>query len=300
MRDLLYSVIIAAAIATPPAMAKTPPIPQLADYSYADVADLVGRASVVADVQVRRAKRLRGEAAAGVPAGRARFLIEGQVLALIRGAEGLPARVTWLADVPLGAANRPPRLRKTRLLLLAVPVPGKPAQLRLIGPDAQLLWTPELDARLRKVLTAMTAADAPPRITGIGNAFHVPGSLPGESETQIFLTTDDGRPVSLAILRRPGETPRWAVALGEMVDEAAAPPPRDSLLWYRLACFLPEALPATATTSLDLAAAAAAREDYRLVMNGLGECARTHRGQGQASPAASDDAISTPTPAQSG
>ncbi len=68
------------------------------------------------------------------------------------------------------------------------------------------------------------AADAPPRITGIGRAFHVPGSLPGESETQIFLQTADDRPISLTVLRRPGEQPRWSVALTEIVDEAAAPP----------------------------------------------------------------------------
>src|SRR3546814_1145016 len=39
------------------------------------------------------------------------------------------------------------------------------------------------------------AADAPPVITGVGCAFHVPGSLPGEGETQIFLATADGSPV---------------------------------------------------------------------------------------------------------
>jgi hypothetical protein len=82
---------------------------------------------------------------------------------------------------------------------------------------------------------------AAPRITGIGRAFHVPGNLPGESETQIFLQTADSRPVSLSVLRRPGETPRWAVALSEIVDEAAVPPAPGTLLWYRLACTLPRA-----------------------------------------------------------
>src|SRR6185503_7233832 len=100
--------------------------------------------------------------------------------------------------------------------------------------------------RLRALLRELTAADAPPRITGIGRAFHVPGSLPGESETQIFLQTADARPISLSILRRPGERPRWSVALSEIVDEAAAPPAPDTLLWYRLACTLPPRLPAQA------------------------------------------------------
>src|SRR5207253_7979853 len=102
----------------------------------------------------------------------------------------------------------------------------------------------------RRIAADLVAADTPPTITGIGNAFHVPGALPGEGETQIFLTTADNRPVSLSILRRPGEQPRWAVALSEIVDEAAAPPARDTLLWYRLACSLPAALPAASTASL--------------------------------------------------
>ena len=120
--------------------------------------------------------------------------------------------------------------------------------------------------------------DAPPRITGIGRAFHVPGSLPGESETQIFLQTADDRPISLNVLRRPGEQPRWSVALGEIVDDAAAAAARpNTLLWYRLACTLP---PAPAGQSLSEAApdeARAIRADYRLVIEGLGPCARNRR-----------------------
>src|SRR3546814_7628869 len=71
----------------------------------------------------------------------------------------------------------------------------------------------------------------------------VPGTIPGESETQIFLRTSDQRPVSLSVLRRPGEAPKWSVSLDEMVDESSAPAGRDTLLWYRLACFLPGQLP---------------------------------------------------------
>src|SRR3546814_10375014 len=104
---------------------------------------------------------------------------------------------------------------------------------------------------LRRILTEAVAADPPPRITGIGNAFHVAGSIPGEGETQIFLTTASGQPVSLSVLRRPGQQPRWAVALGEIADESAATPQRDSLLWYRLDCFLPDQMPEKATMEPD-------------------------------------------------
>jgi len=118
------------------------------------------------------------------------------------------------------------------------------------------------------------APGAPPPVTGITSAFHVPGSLPGESETQIFLRTADNRPISLNVLRRPGEQPRWAVALGEMVDNSAEPPRRDTLLWYRLACGLPRQLPAAALDQIDIPARAGARADYQLVLDGLGACQR--------------------------
>lgn len=250
-----------------------------APLSYADLADMALAAPIVAGAEIRKATRLRKDLAVGTPPGHARFYVQVDVKALIRGAEGLPARVGYLVDLPLDAANRPPRIkRKTRVLLLAGRVPGRPAELRLIAPGAQLPWTPDLERRVRDILLAANSADAPPRVTGVGKAFHVPGSLPGESETQIFLATSDNRPISLAILRRPGEAPRWAVALGEIVDDTAAPPARDTLLWYRLACFLPPELPETSTAEMSPRDAAAAREDYALVIAGLGACARATRG----------------------
>lgn len=273
-RHLLCSIFVTAAVApSSPAYAQ---LPSVSSLTYADLGDMASHAAVVADVQVKQATRLRGDLALGVPPGVTRFLVEGSVTSLIKGAQGLPGQVSWLTDMPNPAPNRPARFpRKPRFLLLANPVEGRPGQLRLASPHAQIDWTPDMDRRVRAILTEFAAPDAPPRVTGVGNAFHVPGAIPGESETQIFLTTADGRPVSLSVLRRPGEQPRWAVALAEIVDDSAAPPQPDTLLWYRLACFLPHDMPAAATGDLDAEAAAATREDYALVIAGLGPCARS-------------------------
>ena len=93
-------------------------------------------------------------------------------------------------------------------------------------------------------------------------------------------THGNGRPVSLSILRRPGETPRWSLALSEIVDEAAAAPRHDSLLWYRLACGLPRAVPQQSfPEDSGEEDRAAIRADYRLVLDSLGACGRT-RGRG--------------------
>ncbi|MFD1949944.1 hypothetical protein ACFSGX_04060 [Sphingomonas arantia] len=239
---------------------------------FAALADLAVRAPVIAGVEIRRAVRLKPAEAPGIVPGATRFFVEADLVTLLRGRGGLPARVSYLVDLPSEARGRPPKPKGQRVLLLAAPVAGRPAELQLVGSGAQLDWTPGTEQRLRTLATALVAPDAPPAITGISSAFHVPGSLPGESETQIFLTTASAKPVSLSILRRPGEQPRWAVSLSDIVDETAAAPARDTLLWYRLACGLPAALPEAATSALSPEDNAAARADYAVVRTGLGPC----------------------------
>ena len=241
---------------------------------YAEVADLVLAAPLLLDAQIRSAARIKGEEAANVEPGRARFYVEADVLALIRAPGAMPARVGYVVDVPLDARGRAPKLKKRRVLLFARPVAGQPAMVQLVTLDSQRDWSPDLDALVRRVVREVVAAGAPPAVTGLGNAFHVPGTLPGEGETQIFVQTATGDPISLSILRRPGEQRRWAVALGEIVDDAAAAPQRDTLLWYRLACGLPRELPPESIASEEPANAAIAREDYQFVLQQLGPCRR--------------------------
>lgn len=255
---------------------QAPPAPSA--LTYADLADLALVAPVAAHVRIADAVRLKPEEAPGLGAGKTRFYITADVLSLIRGAQGLPAKVSYLVDAANDASGRPPKLRrKAEFIVLAARVPGRPGELRLAAPDAQLPYSAADADRLRAILREAIRPEAPPAIVGIGKAFHVPGSLPGESETQIFLLAGDQRPVSLTVLRRPGETPVWAVSLTEIVDNAAAPPRRDTLLWYRLACALPRTLPAGSLVDAEPDQAAAIRADYSLVLDRLGSCARNRR-----------------------
>jgi hypothetical protein len=254
------------------------PLNPAALLSYADLADLALPAPVSAHLKVARAVALKGEQAAGVPAGKTRFYVEADVVSLIKSARGLPAKVSYLVDLPSDSSGRAPKLaKKSEYIVFAAPVPDRPGELRLTAADAQVPWSAAAVERVRQILKEAASADAAPRISGIGRAFHVPGSLPGESETQIFLQTSDGRPVSLNVLRRPGEQPRWAVALSEIVDDSAEPPKPNTLLWYRLACTLPRALPRQSLAEADSDQAGAIQADYRLVVQQLGPCARTRR-----------------------
>lgn len=273
----ILNLVVAAAAALGAAQAvESQSFPSGSAMTYADLADLALAAPIAAHVRVRDADLLSAEEAGSVPPGHRRFLVEAELVALIRGAGGLPARVSYLVDLPDDARGRRARIRRgTEYLVLATPVPGRPAELRLAAPDAQIAFSAEAATRLRDILTEAASADAPPRITGFGRAFHVPGSLRGESETQIFLETEDARPISLIVLRRPGEAPRWSVALGEIVDQAARAPAAQTLLWYRLACTLPSTLPASSLGDASPDEAQAIRADYQLVVEGLGRCLRS-------------------------
>lgn len=242
--------------------------------SYADIVDLADKAPMVANVRIRNIIVLKPEQAGTVPAGHKRLFVEADVTGLIRGEAGISPLVTYLYDAPIDAKGRVPKLKKAQMILFAR-TGSRPGEVQLIAPDAQIPATPMEVERVKSVLSALVAPNAPPRITGLGDAFHVAGTIAGEGETQIFLRTEKGDPVSLSILRRPGQAPHWAVALGEIMDEAARPPEPGSLLWYRMACSLPAALPARSVRTLSVQDAEAARADYAIVITALGGCGRT-------------------------
>lgn len=267
---MLAVALPATARPAPPVVTPIAPSAPVNPLSYADVADLFLDAPLVLTA------RIVDQALVSPPgtSGTARLYLTGDVVRLIRGRQSVATRVAWLADVRLDARGRVPRLTKSLVVLAALPVAGKSSEVRLAAQDAMQPWSEAFEARVRAVVAAGLATDAAPAITGISSAFHVAGNLPGEGETQIFLATAGAQPVSLTVLTRPGEARRWAVALGEIVDEAAAPPARDTLGWYRLACFLPRDLPTTATAEL-ATGADEARADYRFVIDALGACRRT-------------------------
>jgi hypothetical protein len=243
--------------------------------TYADLADLALAAPVAAQVRVTEAVAVKPERAPDLKPGLARFYVEAGLVSLIRSPQSLPARLSYVVDLPRDSKGKAPRLRKgSEFLLLAAAVAGKPGELRLVAPDAQIPFTAERAATLRSIIREASGASPPPRIAGIGRAFHVPGAIRGESETQIFLQTAGGTPVSLTVLRRPGQTPVWAVALSEIVDEAAEPPAPGTLLWYRLACGLPRTLPRQSLAEAG-ENSVAIEADYRLVLERLGPCLRT-------------------------
>jgi hypothetical protein len=243
--------------------------------TYADLADLSLPASLVAEVRVRGAEIIKGPLAATAPTGHQRYLISAEVVRLIRGTGGLDPRITYVFDAPRDSRGQFPKLKKMQMIVFAVPVPNRSGEIRLIAPDAQILATPENVQKVRAILSAAMRSDAPPRVTGVGDAFHVAGQVPGEGETQIFLLTADDRPISFSVTRSQSKAPTWSVSSGEIVDDTLSIPARDTLLWYRLSCALPLQLPPTSRAALSADVARIVSEDYHTVMTGLGNCPRS-------------------------
>lgn len=246
----------------------------LEQLSYADLVDLSDPAESVIRARIRKQAELEPERAPGVRPGYTRLYLEAETVSLITGRSAIGESLRYLVDVPLDQRGKAPKLKKREVLVFTRRSNGRPGEIALVGPHAQLFWTPELEARLRPVLAELAASDAPPAVTGVREALAVEGNLAGESETQLFLDTESGSPVSVTVVRRPGMRPIWGVSWSEIVDQAARPPQRETLAWYRLACFLPGQLPGGANLSSEPRSQARAADDYRFVIEQLGPCPR--------------------------
>ncbi len=267
--------LVGAAMMVPLAVNAQPqPVSQSGAATFADLSTLADRSQLVIHAEIRRQTAVKRERAPDLQPGFARLYIEARTLKLLSGSSAIGESLNYLIDVPLNEKGKPPKLKKREMLLFARPVPGRAGSIQLVGRQAQLDYTPALEARLRPILTQLLAADAPPVVTGVSDALAVPGNLVGESETQIFLATQDRSPVSVSVLRRPGLNPVWGVSWGEIIDSSARPPQAGSIRWYRLACTLPPSLPSSANLSRDPAARRLAAQDYGFVVSQLGPCDR--------------------------
>ncbi len=242
--------------------------------SYVDLVELVQASQIVARITIDEQITVPPERAPGVNPGQVRLYIESLTLALLGGNGPVGESLVFLVDVPADERGRAPDIEEMNYLVFANRVAGRPGEIVLVTPEAMRPYTPELEARVRGVLTQVARGEPRPRITGIGEVISVPGNLAGESETQIFLATEDGAPVSLTVIRRPGMAPNWGVSWTEIVDQAARPPEPETLEWYALACSLPPQLPQRSFLQRDRESRQRAEADYQLVLDQLGDCRR--------------------------
>ncbi len=230
--------------------------------SYAALARAFADAPLVARVKVTRAQTIKPPPSPD----KERYYVTADVTALIRAPAPQPPTLNLLADLSLDSRGKRPKIGKAEWLVAARP---SGTQVQLVA--APLAWTPEAETQIRAIVTAAAAPGAPGAVRRISGAFHSPGNVPGESETQIFIDHANGIKGSLSVLRRPNLAPAWHASFGEVASDNP-PPVKDTLGWYRLACGLPQALPEAALGELDEAGRTAARADYAFVLAQLGAC----------------------------
>lgn len=246
--------------------------------SYADIADLTDSAQQVLRAEIRKLVAVDSERAPGLRPGWGRFYVEAKTKALIFGSGVAGDKLQYLVDLKLDARGKPPAIKKKDVLLFARGQTGRPGEIQLVAPDGQLLWDPSVEQRTRAILTELHAEGAPPRIKGVREAIHVPGNLAGEGETQLFLSTEDNSAAAITLTRQgAGAPPQWSVSFSEVATGDGRAPTRDTLPWYRLACFLPQHLPEGVNLSGGAAERHQADVDYGYVMSALGPCGRARK-----------------------
>lgn len=274
-RLLLFALLALAPVAvraqaTPQAGAAVAPAPPT--LSWTDLADLSLASDVVLVAAVSSIDRFSRRDAPDVPPGQVRAVVRADLVAALKAPGILPAEAAWRWQGPADARGRTPFAKEDRFLLFAAPLPGggNPSvyPLRLVSAQGQQPWSAAAEATVRDVLRQALAPGAQGlMVTDLRDAFRSEGDVPGTAESQFFLKTEGGQPLTLLVRRRAGSEPEVRAASGELVDRAAPVEPR-TLLWRGLACGMPATLPAA------LAADAGLAEDYALARARLGPCGR--------------------------
>lgn len=273
----LLAFTAAACASSGPAMSQdvvSAPMPASQVPTYADLVTMAMAADTVAIVTVEDQIAFPPERAPGLPPSQIRLYIEALTRSLLVAPQSVAGELAFVVDKARDRDGDAPDLEDRNYVIFGALSRSQPGTIQLISSRAMLPADPQIESRVRRVLTQLAAADAPPGITGVRDVISVPGNLAGESETQMFVETETGAPVSLSVIRRPGMAPEWGISLGELVDSSARAPEPESIAWYRFACFLPRELPDDSFLQRDRASQAQAREDYAFILDELGPCER--------------------------
>jgi hypothetical protein len=236
---------------------------------FADRAELALASPVIARATIAAVRSVPLKAAIGAPAGRVRLLVTADVINVLTAPAAVPPRLTFLWDAPADARGRAPAAKGRDVLLFLAP-PAANGATRLMSRRGVQPWGDALADAVRGVLRAAKGGDVP-MITGVDRGFHAEGTVAGESESQYFLATADGRPAVLVVQNRPREAVRVTLAQGEIIDDSAQAIAPGTLTWYQLACVLPRALPAAAGSADAMLA-----RDWQAALASLGPCDRTN------------------------
>lgn len=243
--------------------------------SYDDIMSITLESELVVDIVARKIKKLPDSQTIGVRADRKRILIIGEVQSLIRGQKGLSSEIQFLYDAPIDSRGKIPKLKKKRFIAFGRHVTNRSDFIRLTHTASMLPYSDAINERVRSSIREAIAADAPQEIISVSSAFHSPGTIIGEGETQIFLETKFGQPMAISVTSKRGQNRRWSVSTSEVIDINATEPRRSSLLGYRLACSLPRSISPNIIEANNQSERQKLLSDYKLILDSVGPCERS-------------------------
>lgn len=245
--------------------------------SYDDMMAIIIDSNLVVDIIVRKVKKLPPSQSIGAPIGKERLLITANVQSLIRADRGINSEIKFLYDAPVNSRGKIPKLKKQRFFAFGRNVANRPDFIKLTYTDSILPYDAQMDLMIRSAITEVIAPNAAQKITGISSAFHSPGTIIGEGETQIFLNTEFRQPMALSVVSTGNQSRSWSLSTSEVIDINATEPRRSSLLGHRLACSLPQNIEPSKIESSDPRDSRKAADDYNFVKNAIGPCVRNIR-----------------------
>ncbi|MEE4350298.1 MAG: hypothetical protein V2J26_08730 [Pacificimonas sp.] len=263
----LAALLVSLALPTGSAAQARQPEPGLADMAALSLS-----AATILRAEITRTTEVRPDRAPGLAPGYRRLFVRADVRGVVAAAGPVEREIRYLVDVPETARGRAPRLKGADMLLFLGPE-QRPGEYALAHKYGQQAWSAQRESTARRI------AEESARESGLSfapaaieSAFHVTGTLPGESESQIFVRTAADARLSLVVLRRPGTAPLVNVATGDFIDPNAPPPQQGTLPVIALACSLPERLPDDAV--MEPRVATQLRTDYQAALAALGGCDR--------------------------
>lgn len=245
--------------------------------SYDDMMAIIIDSNLVADIIVKKVQKLPASQSIGVPVTQKRLLITANVQSLIRAEQGINSEIKFLYDAPVDSRGKVPKLKKQRFFAFGRNVVNRPDFIKLSYVDSIMPYDQQTDLLIRSAITEVIAPNAAQKITGISSAFHSPGTIIGEGETQIFLNTEFRQPMAISVVSKSDQRRNWSVSTSEVIDINATEPKRRSLLGHRLACSLPQNIQSNLIESNSPTDTRKAADDYAYVRNAIGPCVRNIR-----------------------
>lgn len=242
------------------------------DTGYARLARAYLGEPFVAYVKIRGTRKLPKTLSPALP-GRARFVVEADVIRVLKAPGVVNGRLLYVWEGPLDAKGKAPNFKKQDMLVFLRPLNDPAVSFQLAVPEKQLIWTADAESRLRGI--AQEAQQASVRtisLTGVQSAFTTEADAPYARLTQFLFASRNGQLVGAATRVKPDGTGDVISSSEEMLGGGLRIQ-ANTLMWYHLACTTPAQLPADvlADQPTDEERAVVAR-DYATFKQALGGC----------------------------